>query len=85
MGRLFGLAMMVVALWAGSVVYLEGVEGLTGRAGSIVSSDSPEEAAQEGSPPEVRSLPQRFGDVVDAEMQKREQRVADRLDDLDGF
>jgi hypothetical protein len=81
MGRLFGLALMVVALWAGSVVYLEGVEGLTGR---FVSGGPSQDAGQEGSPHEVRSLPQRFGDVVDAEMHKREQRVADRLDDLDG-
>ena len=81
MGRLFGLAMMVVALWAGSVVYTEGVGGLTGRTRSLVSGGTPEASPE----PEVRSLPQRFGDVVDAEMQKREERVADRLDNLDGL
>jgi hypothetical protein len=81
MGKLFGLAMMVVALWAGSVVYMEGVEGLTGRTRSFVSAGSPEDLPEQ----EVRSLPQRFGDVVDSEMQKREQSVANRLDDINGL
>ena len=73
MGRLIGLVMMVAALWAGSIIYMEGVEGLTGR---FVSSDAPEAAE----PAEVRSLPQRFGDAVDGEMRKREELYAERLD-----
>ena len=81
MGKLLGAARMVVALWAGSVVYMEGVGGLTCRTRSFVSGGTPEDSPA----PEVRSLPQRFGDVVDAEMQKREQRVADRLDDIEGL
>ena len=81
MGKVFRLAMLVVALWAGLTIYLDGVEGLTGEVGSLVSQSS-----GDGNAPErPRSLPQRIGDSVDAEMKKREQQYAQRVDPLDDF
>ena len=79
MGRLLGFVMMGVALWAGAVVYSEGVEGLTGRAEGLVQSGETELAE----PAEPRSLPRRFGDAVSGEMAKREQQMEDRLDHLE--
>ena len=85
MGRLFGFAMIVIGMWIGLTIYTEGIEGVTGRVESLVStsSDASEggaKAEQEGA--ERRSLPQRVGDVVDSEMEKRAQLVSKRMDGL---
>ena len=77
MGKFFGLAMMVVALWAGMTVYAEGIDGLTAKVDGFLG-----EAERERDTEKARSIPQRFGDVVDAEMRRHEQKLSSRLDDL---
>ena len=85
MGRLFGLVLIVIAMWAGMTIYSDGIGGLTGSVESFVSTNSGG-SSSDAKPGEAegarRSLPQRFGDVVDAEMQKRSQRMSERMDDL---
>jgi hypothetical protein len=77
MGRIFGLGMIVVALWVALTLYTGGVESLTGR---VDEGLGPASNAQADSKP--RPITQRFGDAVDAEMRKRERQYAERLDDL---
>ena len=75
MGKFFGLAMMVIALWAGMTIYAEGIEGVTAKVdGFLGEGESDTENA--------RSIPQRFGDAVDAEMRERERKLSAHLDDL---
>ena len=77
MGKLFGLVMIVVGLWAGMTIYTDGIEGLTGRVDEGLSSSRSEQADSRRRP-----ITQRFGDAVDAQMRKREQQLASRLDNL---
>jgi hypothetical protein len=78
MGKLFGLVILLAALWVGLTVYTGGVEGLTGQISSGVSGSEGGEDARGTS----RSLSQRFGDQVDDSMDKRKQQMAERLDAL---
>ena len=77
MGKLFGLVMIAVGVWAGLTFYTEGIDGLTGRVDDGLPSTS---HAQVDSKP--RPITQRFGDAVDREMRKRERQMEERLDNL---
>lgn len=84
MGKFFGLAMMVVALWAGLTVYTDGVDGLTGQVDSFLEESTGKSSSRaDSSPAEVRrSLPRRVGDVVEAKLRKRDEERSRRLDNL---
>ena len=55
MGRIFGLLLSVLGIWAATEVYLHGMDGAFG--GAFASGES-------GARPDPRSLPQRAGDSV---------------------
>jgi hypothetical protein len=84
MGRLFGFALIAIAMWVGMTIYTDGIEGLSGRVESVASISGPSagDTKAGNAAGERRSIPQRFGDVVDSEMQKRSRMMSERLDDL---
>ncbi len=84
MGKVFGLAMLLVALWASLTLYTEGIEGVTGQLESFVLENE-EDAGSQAHPAAAadrRSLPQRVGDVVEAKLKKSETRRSRLLDNL---
>ncbi len=59
MGKMFGLVVLVTALWVGMEVYQEGVDGAFGGAFADLSDSDGEQASRDG-----RSVPRRAGDKV---------------------
>ena len=64
MGRIFGIAAIVLALWASAELYLKGVDGAFG--GVLASGEA---EAADGHP-----LPRRAGDAAERAMRENEQR-----------
>ncbi len=59
MGKMFGLVVLVIALWVGMEVYQEGVDGAFGGAFAEMGDSDGEQASRDG-----RSVPRRAGDKV---------------------
>ena len=59
MGKMFGLVVLVTALWVGMEVYQEGVDGAFGGAFAALGDSDGEYAPRDG-----RSVPRRAGDKV---------------------
>ncbi len=59
MGRIFGLVMLITALWVGMEVYQEGIDAAFGGAFAALGDSDGEDAPRDG-----RSVPRRAGDKV---------------------
>jgi hypothetical protein len=73
MGRIFGIAGTVLALWASAELYLKGVEGAFG---GVLASGQAEAEAVNG-----RTLPRRAGDAAERAMLQNEERRQKLLGD----
>ena len=84
MGKLFGLVMLVVGLWASLTLYTDGIEGVTGQLESFVleNEEDPGSRAHPAAAADRRSLPRRVGDVVEAKLKKGDDRRSRLLDNL---
>jgi hypothetical protein len=71
MGRIFGIAGTLLALWASAELYLKGVDGAFG--GVLVSGE--DEAVDR------RTLPRRAGDAAERAMRQNEERRQHLLGD----
>jgi hypothetical protein len=61
MGKMFGLVMLITALWVGMEVYQQGADGAFGGAfAALGDSDG------DGAPHDGRSIPRRAGDKAQA-------------------
>lgn len=79
MGRFFGFLCLVISLWIGMTIYSEGIENAFGGIFSAID----EGKAEDGGAYVVdgRTLPQRFGDRVQEQLEvdvTRTERVIDQ-------
>jgi hypothetical protein len=68
MGRIFGILAIVLGLWVGAQVYLQGTERALGGALAFLGRGEEESA-------EPRTTPQRAGDAVQEAHRKAEDRL----------
>jgi hypothetical protein len=76
MGKLFGILLVVVGIWLGLEVYLNGMQGAFGGALASLGNSADEQAIRD-----PRSLPQRAGDAVERAHAEAEARLDRMLDE----
>ena len=76
MGKLFGILLVVVGIWLGLEVYLNGMQGAFGGALASLGSSADEQAVRD-----PRSLPRRAGDAVERAHAEAEARLNRALDE----
>ena len=70
MGKIFGILLVVVGIWLGLEVYLNGMEGAFGGALASFGESADEQAVRD-----TRSVPRRAGDAVQRAHGDAEERL----------
>ncbi len=76
MAKIFGILLVVVGIWLGLEVYLNGMQGAFG--GALASLDGSATGQAAANP---RSVPQRAGDAVERAHDEAQARLNRMLDD----